>query len=62
MLVTDEKYIYILGGDDCAKCIRTDKKDLNGWENICNLANDDEVSVSEQYGGRLHSGALMILN
>ena len=60
MLVNDKEYLYVLGGEDCTKCVRRckDPKDEEEkkWKNLEDLP---RTLVTIEYSNGLHSGALV---
>ena len=60
MLVNDEEYLYVLGGEDCRKCVRRCKdpknEDEKKWKNLDDLP---RTLVTIEYSNGLYSGALV---
>ena len=63
MLVSDKEYLYVLGGENSARCVRTFKKNPRDWKHLPDLPKGDELpagaSLAEEYNGHLYSGALV---
>ena len=63
MVVNDKKYLYVLGGEGCARCVRISKKNPEKWEKLPNLPTGVELpqgaTLEEEYNGNLYSGAVL---
>ena len=59
MLVSDKEYLYVLGGENSARCVRTSKKNPRDWKHLPDLPKGDEqpagASLAEKYNGHLYS-------
>ena len=60
MLVNDNEYLYVLGGDNEVTCVRMAKADkMQGWRKIKDLPKKVGVPIDYyQYSGGMYSGAL----
>ena len=62
MLVNHNGYLYVLGGDNCATCVRmafSENTERGVWETLDNLPVSEGCSPGVEYSGGLYSGALV---
>ena len=60
MVVNDNEYLYVLGGDNEVACVMMSKADKEaGWRKIKDLPKEAGVPIDYQYSGGMHSGALL---
>ena len=59
MLVNHNGYLYVLGGDNCATCVRMAYSNRGVWHTLDALPVNAGSSPGVEYSGGLYSGALV---
>ena len=59
MLVSDEKYLYALGGEHSVKCEWLSKEKMDEWKELPDLPSVHEKKLAKEYNGSLYCGAVI---